>query len=127
MKARPTPLDTRPKRSATGAAGFGGGGFVPHLKQANMPSARGMFCQKIQRHERWSTYQPSSDAEMLSESSRLSAYRATPYAHRRGGMPRRMKLSVRGMKNPDAAPPRNWKASRTGRLGENGSSRDTTA
>ena len=38
-----------------------------------MPSASGTFCQKIQRQERWSTYQPSSEAEMFSESSRFSA------------------------------------------------------
>ena len=38
-----------------------------------MPIARGTFCQKIHRQEKVSTYQPSSEAEMLSESSRLRA------------------------------------------------------
>ena len=38
-----------------------------------MPRANGTFCQKINRQDRWSTYQPSSEAEMLSETSRLSA------------------------------------------------------
>ena len=32
-----------------------------------MIKASGTFCQKIQRQERCSTYQPSSEAEMLSD------------------------------------------------------------
>ena len=43
-----------------------------------MPSASGTFCQKIQRHDRCSMYQPSREAEMFNDTSRFSAYKAMP-------------------------------------------------
>src|SRR5690349_2360570 len=92
-----------------------------------MPIASGTFCQKIQRQDRWSVYQPSRDAEMLSDTSRLSAYTAIPYAHALGGVFRRTKLSVRGMKKPEASPPRNWKTSNVGRSAAKGSRIERTA
>jgi len=91
---------------------------MPRCRQSDMISASGTFCQKIHRHERCSTYQPSRDAEMFSDSSRFSAYTAMPKAQYLGGMLINMKLKVSGMKNPVARPPRNCIVNNVGRLGE---------
>ena len=85
-----------------------------------MMVASGTFCQKIQRHDSWSTYQPSREAEMFRDNSRFKAYTAMPYAQYLGGVLSRTKLNVSGTKNPDANPLANCKASSVFRLGENG-------
>ena len=76
-RRRSAPVRCRRRRGrnspASGGCGLTGSGGVPKRRHNAMPSASGTFCQKIQRQERWSTYQPSSEAEMFSESSRFSA------------------------------------------------------
>src|SRR5271170_3156712 len=50
-----------------------------------------------------------------------------PNAQYLGGVLSNMKLKVRGMKNPDANPPRNCIANSVGRVGEYGVNREITA
>src|SRR5580658_1994059 len=78
--------------------------FMPLRRHSVMIRASGTFCQKMKRQERCSTYQPSSEAEMLRLNSKLSAYSAMPKAQYLGGVFTRMKPKVRGMKKPEATP-----------------------
>src|ERR1700675_170125 len=92
-----------------------------------MISARGTFCQKIQRQEWCSVYHPSREAEMFRDSSRLRAYTAIPNAQYLGGMLSNTKLKVSGMKKPEASPPRNCMVRKLGKVSQNGVSNDTIA
>src|ERR1700686_2035737 len=98
------PPEARPKISAGGRAGLMGSRRTPKRRHRAILAASGTFCQKIHAHERCSRYQPSNEAETLSDTSKFKAYMAIPYAHALGGVLRRMKLNVSGTKKPDATP-----------------------
>src|SRR5260370_527125 len=104
MSARPKPANAIPKMSAGGRVGLIGSRTTPKPNQRPMRTANGMFCPKIQCHDRCSTYHPSRDAAMLSESSKFNAYNASANAQNFGGEFGKMKLNVSGMKKPDARP-----------------------
>src|ERR1700679_521298 len=93
---------------------------IPRCGHSDMISASGTFCQKIHRQVWCSVYQPSSEAEMLSDNSRLRAYSAMPKAQYLGGVLINMKLSVNGMKHPEARPPRNCSVNSMGKLADKG-------
>ena len=54
-------------------ARFTGSRGMPRMTQNVISSAIGTLCQKIQRQDRFSVYQPSSVAAMFRDSSRFSA------------------------------------------------------
>ena len=69
--------------------------------------------------------QRGRDVERQLEVERIDGDAIGPVAC--GGILRRMKLKVSGMKQPEARPPRNCIVSSTGRVGESGVSREITA
>ena len=46
---------------------------TPYQMQANMSGSAMQFCHSIQRHDQFSVYQPSSEAETFCDSSEFIA------------------------------------------------------
>ncbi len=72
------PPASSPNQSGGRMHGIDRIGARADLEQYHMPSASGTFCQKIQRQDRCWMYQSSSEAEILSDTSRFRAYNAMP-------------------------------------------------
>ncbi len=94
---------------------------MPNQNDANRGAARIAFCQKIQRQEAYSLYQPSSAEAMFRPNTTFITYPAMAIGQYRCGRLTKIKPPTSGMKTPDPTPAHASSTRNKPRFGASGS------